>query len=76
MLTILNMWFEFGKDENENALPRTIIGHEYSSECKLGGEPYCSVDDARKSALYAQYKALADVAEKAIFEGRLGEYKH
>lgn len=48
---IEHKWFEFGKDENENDRPRIIIVHEYSSEWKPEGEPYCPEDDARKSAM-------------------------
>ena len=30
----------------------------------------------RRTALYAQYKELADAESKVIFGGRLGEYKY
>ena len=73
---IEHKWFEFGKDENGNDLPKTVISREYSSEWKPGDEPYYPVNDERNSALYAQYKALADKEQKVIFGGRLGEYKY
>ena len=73
---IEHKWFEFGKDENGNDLPRTIISREYSSEWKPGDEPYYPVNDAKNSALYAEYKKLADAEPKVIFGGRLGEYKY
>ena len=73
---IEHKWFEFGKDENGNDLPKTVISREYSSEWKLGDEPYYPVNDAKNSALYEQYKALAEAENNVIFGGRLGEYKY
>ncbi len=73
---IEHKWFEFGKDEAGNDLPKTVISREYSSEWKPGDEPYYPVNDERNSTLYASYKALADKEEKVIFGGRLGEYKY
>ena len=73
---IEHKWFEFGKDENGNDLPKTVISREYSSEWKLGDEPYYPVNDAKNSALYEQYKALAEAEDNVIFSGRLGEYKY
>ena len=73
---IEHKWFEFGKDENGNALPKTVISREYSSEWKPGEEPYYPVNDEKNSSLYTKYKALADKEEKVIFGGRLGEYKY
>lgn len=64
------------KDENGNDLPKTIISREYSSEWKPGDEPYYPVNDAKNSALYAEYKKLADAEDSVIFGGRLGEYKY
>ena len=73
---IEHKWFEFGKDENGNDLPKTIISREYSSEWKPGDEPYYPVNDAKNGLLYFEYKKLADAEEKVIFGGRLGEYKY
>lgn len=73
---IEHKWFEFGKDENGNDLPKTVISREYSSEWKLGDEPYYPVNDAKNGALYEQYKALAEAENNVIFGGRLGEYKY
>ncbi|MGX8704565.1 MAG: UDP-galactopyranose mutase, partial [bacterium] len=42
---IEHKWFEFGKDENGNDLPKTVISREYSSEWKPGDEPYYPVND-------------------------------
>ena len=73
---IEHKWFEFGKDENGNDLPKTVISREYSSEWKKGDEPYYPVNDEKNSALYEEYKRLADCEENIIFGGRLGEYKY
>ena len=73
---IEHKWFEFGKDESGNDLPRTIISREYSSEWKPGDEPYYPVNDEKNGELYLRYKELADKEEHVIFGGRLGEYKY
>ena len=73
---IEHKWFEFGKDAEGNDLPKTVISREYSSEWKPGDEPYYPVNDEKNSALYAEYKKLADVENNVIFGGRLGEYKY
>jgi len=73
---IEHKWFEFGKDEDGNDLPKTIISREYSSEWKAGDEPYYPVNDEKNGQLYAKYKDLADKETGVIFGGRLGEYKY
>lgn len=73
---IEHKWFEFGKDSEGNDLPKTVISREYSSEWKVGDEPYYPVNDEKNGILYKKYKALADKEEKVIFGGRLGEYKY
>lgn len=73
---IEHKWFEFGKDENGNELPKTIISREYSSEWKLGDEPYYPVNDEKNNILYSKYKELALRESDVIFGGRLGEYKY
>lgn len=73
---IEHKWFTFGKDEQGNDLPKTVISREYSSEWHPGDEPYYPVNDEKNSALYAKYKALAEKEAKVIFGGRLGEYKY
>lgn len=73
---IEHKWFEFGKDENGNDLPYTIISREYSSEWGPGDEPYYPVNNAKNNALYAKYKKMADAEPKVIFGGRLGEYRY
>ena len=73
---IEHKWFEFGKDEEGNDLPKTVISREYSSEWKPGDEPYYPVNDEKNAALYAEYKKLAENEQNVIFGGRLGEYKY
>ena len=73
---IEHKWFEFGKDEKGNDLPKTVISREYSSEWKPGDEPYYPVNDEKNGTLYQQYKALAEKESNVIFGGRLGEYKY
>ena len=73
---IEHKWFTFGKDENGNDLPRTVISREYSSEWKPGDEPYYPVNDEKNAALYSAYKELTDREERVLFGGRLGEYRY
>ncbi len=73
---IEHKWFEFGRDENGKELPKTIISREYSSEWKLGDEPYYPVNDEKNDRLYQNYKRLAEQEKNVIFGGRLGEYKY
>ena len=73
---IEHKWFEFGKGKDGKDLPKTVISREYSSEWKLGDEPYYPVNDEKNGALYAEYKKLADAEENVIFGGRLAEYKY
>ena len=73
---IEHKWFEFGKDEQGNDLPKTVISREYSSEWKPGDEPYYPVNDEKNGNLYNRYKELASREENIIFGGRLGEYKY
>ena len=73
---IEHKWFTFGKDEEGRDLPKTVISREYSSEWHPGDEPYYPLNDEKNSALYAQYRALADREAKVIFGGRLGEYRY
>lgn len=67
---IEHKWFEFGKQS------KTVISREYSSEWKLGDEPYYPVNDEKNNALYSEYKKLAAAEKNVIFGGRLGEYKY
>ena len=62
--------FEFGTQ------PKTVISEEYSSEWKVGDEPYYPVNDKKNTELYSKYRELADKEENIVFGGRLGEYKY
>ncbi len=55
---------------------KTVISKEYSTEWKEGMDPYYPVNDEKNTALYNEYKALADAEENVIFGGRLGLYKY
>ncbi len=67
---IEHKWFEFGTQQ------KTVISREYSSEWNRGDEPYYPVNDEKNSALYKEYKKLADADGKVLFGGRLGEYRY
>lgn len=73
---IEHKWFEFGKDDDGQEIPKTVISREYSSEWKPGDEPYYPVNDEKNGELYEKYKNLAEKEKKVIFGGRLGEYKY
>lgn len=62
--------FEFGTQ------PKTVITKEYPEEWDSSKEPYYPINDATNTAIFNQYKALADQEEKVIFGGRLAEYKY
>lgn len=62
--------FEFGQQE------KTVISREYSSEWKVGMEPYYPVNNARNSRLYEEYRKLAEKEKNVIFGGRLGNYRY
>lgn len=51
---IEHKWFEFGTQ------PKTVISREYSSEWKMGDEPYYPVNDEKNEKLYQQYKTMAE----------------
>ena len=73
---IEHKWFEFGKDENGNDLPKTVISREYSSEWKPGDEPYYPVNDEKNGSFMRSTRSLQKREENVIFGGRLGEYKY
>lgn len=73
---IEHKWFEFGKDEMGNGLPKTVISREYSSEWSPDDEPYYPVNDEKNGALYEKYKALTENEKNVLFGGRLGEYRY
>lgn len=67
---IEHKWFEFGTQS------KTVISKEYSSEWKVGDEPYYPVNDEKNNELYKEYRKLAEKEKNIIFGGRLGEYKY
>ena len=62
--------FEFGKQ------PVTWVTKEFPVEWKPGEEAYYPVNDERNQKLYEQYAELAKKEKKAIFGGRLAEYRY
>lgn len=62
--------FEFGKQE------KTVISREYSSEWKVGMEPYYPVNNDKNTELFAEYQKLAEKEANVIFGGRLGSYQY
>lgn len=62
--------FEFGQQE------KTVVSREYSSEWKVGMEPYYPVNNDENNALFGEYKKLAEKEERVIFGGRLGNYQY
>lgn len=67
---IEHKWFEFGTQ------PKTVISREYASEWKPGDEPYYPVNNEKNSKRYEEYRKLAELEDRVIFGGRLGEYKY
>lgn len=62
--------FEFGQQE------KTVISREYSSEWKVGMEPYYPVNNEKNSKLFEKYQKLAEKESNVVFGGRLGNYKY
>ena len=62
--------FEFGQQE------KTVISREYSSEWKVGMEPYYPVNDEKNTRLFEKYQELAKAEGNVIFGGLLGDYKY
>ena len=73
---IEHKWFEFGKDDEGNDIPKTVISREYSSEWKVGDEPYYPVNNKKNEEVAEKYRALAAAEQNVIFGGRLGEYRY
>lgn len=61
---IEHKWFEFGKDEDGNDLPKTVISREYSSEWKPGDEPYYPVMMRRTALFMHSIRSLLMLKEK------------
>ena len=73
---IEHKWFAFGRDEEGNDLPSTVISREYPAEWKPGDEPYYPINDRKNNDLAAAYRSLAAAESRVIFGGRLGDYRY
>ena len=62
--------FEFGQQE------KTVISKEYSSEWRVGMEPYYPVNNEQNNTLFEKYCELAEKEPNVIFGGRLGNYRY
>lgn len=62
--------FDFGRGEG------TVITREYPQAYSEGAEPYYPINDAPNTALYDQYRKLAENREDILFGGRLGQYRY
>lgn len=56
--------------------PKTVVSEEYSTEYKVGMEPYYPVNDERNNKLAEAYRELAKKEKNVIFAGRLAQYKY
>ncbi|MGN1241353.1 MAG: UDP-galactopyranose mutase, partial [Alloprevotella sp.] len=57
-------------------LPVTAVTYEYPDSYEPGKTPYYPINDARNTALYNEYKALAANCPGVTFGGRLGQYAY
>lgn len=73
---IEHKWFEFGKNEKGESLPKTVITREYSLEYQAGREPFYPVNDDENEKVYQKYRELAAAEENKIFGGRLADYRY
>ena len=64
----------FGEELFDHA--KSVISREYATEWNEDMEPFYPVNDARNTALYEQYRALAEQQPDVIFGGRLAEYRY
>ncbi|MCR2121419.1 UDP-galactopyranose mutase, partial [Campylobacter upsaliensis] len=62
--------FEFGTQE------KTVISREFPLSWSKDIEPYYPINDAKNTALYESYLALAKAEKNVHFCGRLGEYRY
>lgn len=54
----------------------TVISREYSYEWTPGAEPAYPVNDGENDALFRRYAALARREKRAVFCGRLAQYRY
>ncbi len=67
--------FELFGDE-VSRIPHTVISREYSSEWKVGMEPYYPINDDTNNNLAEHYRKKALQEQNVLFGGRLAEYKY
>ena len=65
---IEHKWFRFGKDDEGNDLPFTIISREYSAEWTPGKEPYYPMNNEKNNVLYRKYRVEAEPCADACGE--------
>lgn len=56
--------------------PLTVVTYEYPDDYEDGKVPYYPINNERNSAIYAQYKELADNCNNVFFGGRLAQYTY
>lgn len=56
--------------------PKTIISREYSSEWKVGDDPYYPINNDKNNEVYNKYYERSKQDKNIIFGGRLGTYKY
>ena len=61
--------------EFDTTSSKTVISKEYSTNWKLGDEPYYPVNNEKNNELYNKYKELASKSN-VYFGGRLGGYRY
>jgi len=62
--------FEFGTQ------PQTVVTREFPTAWTKGMDAYYPINDEKNTALYQQYKKLADETDNVYFGGRLGNYAY
>ena len=73
---IEHKWFQFGRDDDGNEIPGTIVSKEYSVDWEPGEEPYYPIADEANMELYHRYDELAVKEKEVIFGGRLAKYRY
>lgn len=56
--------------------PKTVITREYPTEWSEGKDPYYPVNDTYNDSLADKYRNLAKMETRAVFGGRLAEYRY
>lgn len=64
--------FHFGKGNPE----KTVLTKEYPLRWEPGEEPYYPINNEKNHAIYEKYETKARQDKKAIFIGRLGQYRY